>query len=201
MVKKTVSVLLFCVVYSFAFGQSVKDLTLAGDKFYSKKNYSAAIRSFSQALAVNPDDANLNFKLGLAYLYSDTKSKAAAFIDKAYRLNPNINSKIDYYLGIAFQNTNEIKKAIEHFESFKKKNPNVASVADEKIAQCRVADSLAQFELNVVIENLGAEINSRFMDHSPILSADGNTLIFTSTRPDDPNATDALEDVDVQHKN
>jgi outer membrane protein OmpA-like peptidoglycan-associated protein/tetratricopeptide (TPR) repeat protein len=201
MVKKTVSVLLFCVVYSFAFGQSVKDLTLAGDKFYSKKNYSAAIRSFSQALAVNPDDANLNFKLGLAYLYSDTKSKAAAFIDKAYRLNPNINSKIDYYLGIAFQNTNEIKKAIEHFESFKKKNPNVASVADEKIAQCRVADSLAQFELNVVIENLGAEINSRFMDHSPILSADGNTLIFTSTRPDDPNGPEALEDVYVTHKN
>ncbi len=87
----------------------------------------------------------INFKLGLAYLYSDTKSKAAAYIDKAYRLNPSVNPKIDYYLGIAFQNTNEVKKAIQHFEDFKKKNPNVASIAEAKIAECHIADSLAEY--------------------------------------------------------
>ncbi|HEV8514012.1 MAG TPA: OmpA family protein [Cyclobacteriaceae bacterium] len=180
--------------------QSLKDLISAGDKFYSKKNYSAAIKSFTDALSVNPDDAAINFKLGLAYLYSDSKSKAAAFIDKAYRLNPAVNPKIDYYLGIAFQNTNEIKKAIQHFEDFKKKNPNVASIANEKIAECHIADSLAEYELNVVIENLGPVVNSRFTDHSPILSADGNILIFTSNRPDDPNAPESFEDVYVTDK-
>jgi len=177
--------------------QSLKDLISAGDKYYSKKNYASAIKSYTDALAVNPDEATINFKLGLAYLYSDTKSKAALFIDKAYRLNPAVNPKIDYYLGIAFQNTNEIKKAIQHFEDFKKKNPNVASIADAKIAECHIADSLAEHELNVIIENLGPVVNSRFTDHSPILSADGNILIFTSNRPEDPNAPEGFEDVFV----
>ncbi len=202
--KRNIAVLvLVLAVVTSGFSQSLKELITTGDRLYSKKNYSAAVKVFTQALAVNPDDAALNFKLGLAYLYSDTKSKAATFIDKAYRLNPAVNPKIDYYLGIAFQNTNDIKKAIEHFEAFRKSNPKVASIADEKIAQCLIADSLAQHELNVVIEDLGPVVNTRFTEHSPILSADGNMLIFTSNRPDDPdspNATESFEDVYVTRK-
>lgn len=188
------------VSVAWGFGQSVKELVAAGDRFYSKKNYNAAVKSFTDALSSNPDDAAINFKLGLAYLYSDTKSKAAGFMDKAYRLNPSVNPKIDYYLGIAFQNTNEIKKAIEHFELFKKSNPKVASIADEKIAQCFTADSLAQNELNVKIENLGPVVNTRFTEHSPIISSDGSALIFTSNRNDDPNGPEGLEDVYITRK-
>jgi outer membrane protein OmpA-like peptidoglycan-associated protein len=197
------SVVIFVLVlasFTSGFAQSLKDLVMSADRLYSKKNYSGAVKIYTQALEINPDDAVLNFKLGLAYLYSDTKSKAATFIDKAYRLNPAVNPKIDYYLGIAFQNTNNIKKAIEHFEAFRKSNPKVASVADEKIAECLIADSLAQHELNVVIENLGAVVNTKFTEHSPILSADGNMLIFTSNRPEDLNGPESFEDVYVTRK-
>ncbi len=200
MLSRFLSIITILIASSTGFSQSVRDLISAGDKFYSKKNYSSAIKSYSEGLTINPDEATINFKLGLAYLYSDTKSKAAAFIDKAYRLNPAVNPKIDYYLGIAFQNTNEIKKAIQHFEDFKKNNPNLASIANAKIAECHIADSLAEFELNVIIENLGPVVNSRFTDHSPILSADGNTLIFTSNRPEDPNGPESFEDVFVTQK-
>lgn len=198
--KIPVSIVLVLALVISGFSQSVKELIATGDKLYSKKNYAGAIKAFTDALSTNPDDASINFKLGLAYLYSDTKSKAAAFIAKAYRLNPTVNAKIDYYLGVAFQNTNEIKKAIEHFEAFRKNNPNVASIADERIAECKVADSLTQHELNVVIENLGPVVNTRFTEHSPILSVDGNTLIFTSNRPEDPNGSEDFEDVYVTRK-
>jgi outer membrane protein OmpA-like peptidoglycan-associated protein/Tol biopolymer transport system component len=165
--------------------QSYSSLVTTGDTYYSKKDYKNAIESYLQAIRVNPDDAALNFKLGLAYLYSDTKSKAASYIDKAYRLNPGIDNRIDYHLGIAFQNTNEFRKAIDHFEQFKKKNPRVASIAEEKIAECRMADSLSQMELNVVIENLRNTVNSTFNEYSPIISADGSMLIFTSDRKEE----------------
>lgn len=164
--------------------QPSKALTATGDELYGKKNYAGALASYMQAYEINPDDASLNFKIGLSYLYSDTKSKAAAFIDKAYRLNPTVRADIDYHLGIAFQNTNEFKKAIEHFEDFKQKNTKLASIADEKIAECLMADSLAQNELNVVIENLGKGLNTRFSDFAPIISANGSTMIFTSNRSD-----------------
>lgn len=177
--------LLFVVTGSYA--QDQKALIAAGDKYYGKKDYKNALTSFLAAQEMNPDDASLNFKIGLTYLYSETKSKAATYIDKAYRLNPAVNPDIDYHLGIAFQNTNEFKKAIEHFERFKKKKKELGSIADEKIAECHIADSLSQNELNVIIENLGINVNTPFNDYSPLISADGNTLIFTSNRTDDPS--------------
>lgn len=184
--------------------QDQKALIAAGDKHYGKKDYKKALEVYLQAQEINPDDAYLNFKIGLTYLYSETKSKAASYIDKAYRLNPAVNPDIDYHLGIAFQNTNSFQKAIEHFERFKKKRNNLASIADEKIAECEIADSLSQNELNVVIENLGPGVNTPYNDYSPIISADGNTLIFTSNRTDDPAKAKAnanFEDIFVCYKN
>lgn len=175
-----------CSLLFTGYGQDLKTLIANGDKFYSKKDYKHALESFLAAQELNPDDASLNFKIGLTYLYSETKSKAASYIDKAYRLNPAVNPDIDYHLGLAFQNTNEFKKAIEHFERFKQKKKQLGSIADERIAECHIADSLSQNELNVIIENLGPGINTPYNDYSPIISADGNTLIFTSNRTDDP---------------
>jgi outer membrane protein OmpA-like peptidoglycan-associated protein/TPR repeat protein len=194
--------LILCAPFGYA--QDVKSLIASGDKYYSKKDYKNAMSSYMAAFDMNPDDALVNFKIGLTYLYSETKSKAASYIDKAYRLNPAVNPDIDYHLGIAFQNTNEFKKAIEHFERFKKKKKELGSIADEKIAECHIADSLSQNELNVIIENLGNAVNTPYNDYSPIISADGNTLIFTSNRTDDPARAKAnanYEDIYVSTKN
>lgn len=194
--------LIFCVFV--VSGQDQKSLIATGDKHYSKKDYKNALAAYLAAQEINPDDAYLNFKIGLTYLYSETKSKAATYIDKAYRLNPAVNPDIDYHLGIAFQNTNSFKQAIEHFERFKKKNNKLASIANEKIAECQIADSLSQNELNVIIENLGDGVNTPFNDYSPIISADGNTLIFTSNRTDDLSKAKAnanFEDIYVSYKN
>jgi outer membrane protein OmpA-like peptidoglycan-associated protein len=194
----------FLVLFAhFGYAQDVKSLIATGDKFYGKKDYKNAMSSYMSAFEMNPDDALVNFKIGLTYLYSETKSKAASYIDKAYRLNPAVNPDIDYHLGIAFQNTNEFKKAIEHFERFKKKKKELGSIADEKIAECHIADSLSQNELNVIIENLGNAVNTPYNDYSPIISADGNTLIFTSNRTDDPARAKAnanYEDIYVSNK-
>jgi outer membrane protein OmpA-like peptidoglycan-associated protein len=162
--------------------QSTAGLVAEADKLYGKKQYQKAVGLYLEALNANPDDASLNLKAGLSYLYSETKSKAAKYISKAYRLNPKINDEIDYHLGIAFQNTNEFMKAIEHFEQFKKIKKKLADLADKKIAECRIADSLSHYELNVIIENTTGKVNTPFHDYAPIISGDGNTLIFTSNR-------------------
>jgi Tol biopolymer transport system component len=62
---------------------------------------------------------------------------------------------------------------------------------------------LSQNELNVIIENLGNVVNTPYNDYSPIISADGNTLIFTSNRTDDPAKAKAnanYEDIYVSTK-
>ncbi|MEP6735409.1 MAG: OmpA family protein [Chryseolinea sp.] len=197
---KILPALLFTLTCTFAIAQDQKALVAAGEKYYSKKDYKNALGSFLSALELNPDDALVNFKVGQTYLYSETKSKAAKYLDKAYRLNPAVNPDIDYHLGIAFQNTNEFEKAIEQFERFKKKKKQLGAIADQKIAECRMAYELSQMELNVIIENLGPVVNTPYNDYSPIISADGNTLIFTSNRTDDPSKAKAganFEDIYV----
>jgi outer membrane protein OmpA-like peptidoglycan-associated protein/Tol biopolymer transport system component len=199
MAKRILLGLAFGLVIFSVGAQSVKQYVEAGDRHHSRKNYKDAIEAFKKALEINPDDAAVNFKIGLSYLYSDTKSKAAAFIDKAYRLNPNIDNRIDYHLGIAFQNTNDFKKAIQHFEYFKKKNPNVTTIADERIMECIVADSLLEHELNVIIENIGSVVNTEISEYSPIISSDGNMLIFTSNRDKSPRG-ERLEKIYVSYR-
>ena len=199
---RRISFIVLCLLAtSHLFGQSVKELMAEGDRLHGKKKYRDAILVFKKALDINPDDALINFKLGLAYLYSDTKSKAATFIDKAYRLNPKIDNRIDYHLGTAFQNRNDFKKAIEHFESFRQNNPNLSTIANERITECLVADSLVQNELNVVIENLGPVVNSTQDEYSPIISSDGNMLIFTSNRGELIKNQPHHEEIYVAHKN
>lgn len=200
MSKRSALIFSFLLLSLCGFAQNVKTYMAEGDLLYGKKKYKSAVQAYQKALAINPDDAQVNFKLGLAYLYSDTKSKAATFIDKAYRLKPTIDNRIDYYLGIAFQNTNDFKRAVEHFESFKKTNPNVSSIADDLITACLLADSLAQNELNVVIENLGQVVNTTQEEYSPIISSDGNMLIFTSNRGEAIKGKPHSEDIYVTYK-
>jgi len=203
MYKRIFLTLLFIMPFVASIAQSTKELVEQGDKFYGKKDYKHALESYLAALESNPDDAAINSKVGLSYLYSETKSKAAKYISKAYRLNPSVDDQIDYHLGLAFQNTNEFKKAIESFEEFKKKKKNLAQIADKKIAECRIADSLSEYELNVVIQNLGTVVNTPFNEYSPLISGDGNTLIFTSNRTDDEKERRTgtnYEDIYITHK-
>lgn len=203
MTRSFLVTLILVGVFFSAYSQSAKDLVQQGDLFYGKKDYKKALGFYLDALNLNPDDASVNLKVGMSYLYSETKSKAAGYIDKAYRLNPSINDDINYHLGIAFQNTNEFRKAIDQFEHFKKKKKNLAEIADKKIAECRIADSLSQYELNVVIENVKS-INSAYNDYSPLISSDANTLIFTSNRTDDERVARAgtnYEDIYITLRN
>jgi outer membrane protein OmpA-like peptidoglycan-associated protein len=185
--KFSAAVLLFFITTT-CWSQSMTELVAQGDKFYGKKDYKKALELYLGALDINPDDAAVNLKIGLSYLYSETKSKAAKYISKAYRLNPTINDEIDYHLGVAFQNTNEFIKAIDHFNQFKKKKSGLAAIADKKISECKIADSLSQFELNVVIENMGQGVNTTLHEYAPIISSDGSMLIFTSNRTEDLRA-------------
>jgi outer membrane protein OmpA-like peptidoglycan-associated protein len=73
-------------------------------------------------------------------------------------------------------------KAREQYEIFRKKNKKLADVAEFRIEECILGDSLEKHPLNVKITNVGAGINSIYDDYSPLISADGTEFIFTSNR-------------------
>lgn len=172
---------LLCVKTAFA----QKDQIDRGDKYYAKKDYENALKAYLAAFSSAADDPTLNFKIGVSYLYTERKSLAVPYLEKAYKIKPEVDADIDYHLGMAYQNNHQYAKARDHFIEFRKKNKKLSDISNHKIMECEVGDSLTRHPAYVKLENFGNQINSTFNEYSPLLTSDGNTLVFTSNRSED----------------
>ena len=78
-----------------------------GDDFFNKSQkegyrlYGFALPLYLKANDFNPNNALLNYKIGVCYLNSAYKQKAQAFLEKAFKLNSAVGLNIHYYLGQA----------------------------------------------------------------------------------------------------
>ena len=62
-----------------------------------ENNYKAALQEFEKAYKFNPNSAELNFKIGNAYLYTNEKYRAFKYLEKAEKLNPDVDTFLDFY--------------------------------------------------------------------------------------------------------
>jgi len=139
-------------------------------------------------------------------LYPDAISQ----FERSIRLSPNEDIRKYYLLGRVYHAGAEPEKAIlayEKFLSFNTGDKEDLADAKEYLAQSRRAIEWMQNPLDVSIRNMGDSINSEYPEYNPSLTADGNTLIFTSRRPEttgktqDPNDGLFMEDIYISHKN
>ncbi len=184
--RKTVIIILILFHYVDGYSQSVNDFLKKGIQQYDANDFTAAAKTFRDGLKVHPNEARLNFRAGLTYLSLPNKAESLRYLQAAFSINPGVDNNLYYYLGLSYQSNRQYVKALEFFEEAKKRNKKIAPQIDKKIRQSQFADSLTQIPSNVVVENVGKAINSSFHEYSPLVSADGNTMIFTSNRPD-PN--------------
>jgi outer membrane protein OmpA-like peptidoglycan-associated protein/tetratricopeptide (TPR) repeat protein len=179
---------LTCLLFaSFVSGQAqtLKEILTKGDKLFAKKDYENALNTYLQAYTIAPEDAETNFKVGVSFLHTEKKSKSLEYIKKAYDTRPEVDIDIEFHIAQAYQYNHMYPEAIEHLNSFKKKNKKLSDIADHKISECRIGDSLFRSPAYVDIRNVGNVVNSAFHEYSPLLTADGGTMIFTSNRSTD----------------
>ncbi len=170
---------------------------LDGEDYFDDKSYYAAIPLLLKANDFNPNNANLNLKLGISYLHTNNKHKAFQHIEKARNLDPNISKKIDYYTARAYHYLLEFEKAIEYYNKYLP----MASDQDEKakvlkhIEECKNGITLREHRSVGLIVDI-KEVNSIYADYSPMLTADESTMIFTSRRK---NGSDLVDPYDMQY--
>lgn len=181
--------------------------------------YRDAIPYYEKAQAFNPNNADLNFRLGLCYLYSVHKDKALAHLKKAEKINPKTNSDLYYYLGQAYHLEMEFQKAIESFTKYQQELQNdQAKIKDPyfdmkgtvedltmRINQCYNGKKLVESPIRVFIDNLGDNINTEYPEYGAVISADESMIVYTSRRPsttggkkDDQN--EYFEDIFISYK-
>jgi outer membrane protein OmpA-like peptidoglycan-associated protein len=192
-----------CIAF-YGHAQTVKDHLAKAERFYHKKDYKNALENYLEALAIDANDPQTNFKAGISYLNEGAYTEALTYLEKAYQLQAEVDPDIDYHLGVAYQENHQFAKAREHFGTFRLRNKKLSAVANQKIAECTAGDSLMRLPAHADVEMIPGQINTPFADFSPLTTPDGRALIFTSNRSADEyqmkTATNS-EDVYISKKN
>lgn len=170
--------------------ESVKmDLEKGMDYFFNERPmYEAALKLFLKAQEFNPNNADLNCKLGICYMNSRTKYEALSYFKKAFELNPDVDPNIHYFLGEANQIDNSFAKAKEEYELCIKNADRPETmpmeVITKRISECNTGIELIAHPVKVKIENLGSGVNTEYPEYSPHVTADESQIFFTSRRSD-----------------
>lgn len=161
-----------------------------GDSYYMAEDFAKylAIDYYLEANSFNPNNALLNFKIGYCYLLSPNKFKSLEYLKKAYQLNPTVDSNICYYLGQSFQINLLFDDAIKYYSLYLNvENKKEGFDPERRIKECKVGKRLLEKPVRAVIQNLGPIVNSKYSDHSPVITADESIMYFTSRRSNNTN--------------
>ena len=222
MMKKLI-LLIVCVVFCFGM-YSQKSNKVFMKSFYDacsymyEDNYSVALDYWKKAEDKDPENPNVWYNMGVC-LKNSSKDRelAVEYLTKALDFtNPNYvrsdhterTVPIDCYLelGIALRMVGKYDESTEMLNRAKE----VAATNGRADLTEKTADELAITENaqkiktqkscgRIELYNLGSVINSEYSDHSPIITCDGQTLYFTSKRPNILNSEED-EKIYVAHK-
>jgi tetratricopeptide (TPR) repeat protein len=195
---KCTLILLILAAFPFAAhnqpAEDIKSIFLEAESYYLFEEYKDALPLYQKILAEDPENYNINFKVGICYLndpYLTSKSvryleNAAAHTDPKCNQNSlkerNAPPEALFYLGNAYCVNNRLDEAIQTYKEFLEiLDP---AIYDEELVQnqikaCKTAIKMKSRPDYVIRENLGDIINSQFSDINPVISGDESTLVFT----------------------
>jgi outer membrane protein OmpA-like peptidoglycan-associated protein len=171
-----------CCSTSLLYAQATKKLVDQGDKLYSRQEFVKARAAFEAAEKIDPNDAKVQLKIGLTFLSSSPKFQSLQHLERAYKLDQQVDPDIHYYLGVSNQLNFLFKKAQKHFELYKERNKRMGPICDHKIEECKLADSLMNTAVSAIVKVMDWPVNSPYDDYGPLLNAAEDKLIFTSAR-------------------
>lgn len=199
-----------------------KDNLKEGDKLFAEgpQFYKEAIPFYEKAQEFNPNNADLNYKLGMCYLSSVYKFKALPHLEKTEKLNPNISVDFYYYLGMAQHLDMQWDKAITSYSKYRmalQKDPNAtrdpyydlqgkSEDVQMRIDQCYSGKEIVKKPVRVFIDNLGDNINTEYNEYGAVISADESVIVYTARKPGstggkiDPGLNEHFEDIYIAYK-
>jgi len=165
---------------------------LMGDHYYSKRGgyYKDAREEYLKAYAYNSSNAELNYKLGICYLYSDQKTEAVKYLEKSFQTDASVTGDIHFQLGRAYHMRLEFDEAIKEYNLYKTsftKYKRIPVNVDKYIEECYNGKDLVSKPMRVIISNLGRNINSDYDDYHSVVSENDSLMYYTSKRPASEN--------------
>lgn len=183
------------------------------NRLMEEKLWLQSISTWKEILEIDPNNANLNYKMGYCFLQTaNSKLEALQYLEasavKKFSKNydpydpKETKAPVEalFYLGRAQALNLQLDNAIDSFEKLKKmlgKKHIRYAEAERELEMAEEAKRQMANPKNYVITNVGPVINKETNDFSPVLSLDESTMFFTSRRlrPDTTNS--AIIDIDT----
>ncbi len=145
-----------------------------------------AVASYEEALEVNPDNAELNLKLGVCMLNGPQPTSALAKIQRAAELDPAM-ARVHFLLGYALQLNAKWDEAIAEYTrhgQMIRLSPDpdrTYNMVDKHIAECRNGKVYMASPVRATVMNVGNAVNTISSEYGALLDPDGE-LFFTARR-------------------
>lgn len=172
-------------------GVSVMDKAMIPAKLSSAQrkldnnNVRGALTDFREVLSI--DSLSFMALNGTSECYYRLKKYKIAleYYNKAMATQSFVTPEGYLFYAKCYHRLAELDKAVDYYEKYLKDvAPLSPEFAETKryIQECKYAKSMMSKPVPVTITNLGKEINSRYEEYAPSVTADGSKLYFTSRR-------------------
>ena len=157
-----------------------------GDKYFDAGTpfYKLAISDYRIAHLYNSENAELNYKIGVCYLYSQTREEALDYFLKALKINPLVSADILLLTGRAYQYNGRFTEAVGKYTEFIESDPKMKDTdmmrVKKYIDESNSGMLLVADTARILITNPGDTINSKADDYSPVFNKDGSFMYFAS---------------------
>ncbi|MEA1897665.1 MAG: OmpA family protein [Bacteroidota bacterium] len=167
----------------------------AGDVLFmdGRGTYKEALKLYLSAHEYNSLNPELNYRIGVCYLFSDQKYKAIEYLNASYEFNKYVAPDIHLFLAMAYHLDYKFDQAIDEYQVYLKgltrREIKIVDTLNIKnaIQQCYTGLEIMQDTNRVKIINLGVAINSEDDDYKPVFSKSLDRMYFTSRRTSSPD--------------
>ena len=183
----------------------LEELFMDAESWYYFQDYKTALPLYQQVHQQFPEHDNVNFKIGFCYLNIDgQKHKAIPYLQEAsenttftfpreafYQRKAPVDAI--FYLGNAYLIDSQTDKALKAYQRFKDKVEGHRGLLvstrnfdfeylQMQMEACRRAKKMMDKPVNYSAANIGTPINTPLAEYNPVISGDGNTLVFTAEK-------------------
>jgi len=170
-------------------------MVVAKQKMYAG-DFVGAINTYREVEKNDPKNATVLYYISYCYFNLKQNDKAKDYAIKSIEANATDKPEAHIILGRIYHSESNFDKAIEEISAFKaapSKDKESMEDADLYLKQAQNAKAMVAAPLDVVVTNLGSEINSKYNDKNPCLTADGTKLVFTTNRPENTSSVVDVE--------
>lgn len=164
-----------------AFDKADKTDLDKAEEFYIDANYSNALPIYEELIKKYPNEAYLQYRLGMCYLKKqDEYDKAVLYLKPIAESDPDA-ADIKYFLGIAYHLTYQFDEAIKEFNDYlnQKIDKSQQQLTERLIQNCINGKELMANPTEAVITNIGGSINTEASEYVPVISSDEQVMLFT----------------------